>query len=138
MVNKSEVGAVGGKEYLTKTKQYALVHSKGRSWVCNLVVMRALPNGLTFSRCGFSVSHRVGKAVMRNRIKRRLREILRVTPLKRGWDIIFIARPAAATVSYANLKGSVESLLSRAHLLEAAERRSSSMQVKAESGEGLA
>jgi len=112
-----------GEEYLTKPQQYALVYNKGSSWTSNLVVMKALPNGLSLSRYGFSVSRRVGKAVIRNRVKRLLREILRLTPLEPGWDIIFIARPAAASADYANLDKSVVGLLSRARLLETAEKR---------------
>ena len=107
-------------EYITKPAQYASVYAKGGSWACNLVVMKTLPNGLTVSRCGFSVSKQVGNAVIRNRVKRLLREILRLTPLKPGWDIVFVARPAAATADYANLKRAVEGLLSRACLLETA------------------
>ena len=108
---------MGGEEYLTKSEQYALVYSKGSSWASSLLVMKALPNGLTLSRYGFSVSKRVGKAVTRNRVKRLLREILRLAPIKPGWDIIFIARPAVAGADYANLKKSVEGLLSQAQLL---------------------
>ncbi len=109
------------EERLTKPQQYALVYSKGSSWVSNLVVMKALPNGLTLSRYGFSVSKRVGKAVTRNRVKRLLREILRIMPLKSAWDIIFIVRPAAATADYTSLKRAIEDLLSRASLLETGE-----------------
>ncbi len=106
-----------GEEYLTKSEQYALVYNKGSSWVSNLVVMKALPNGLSLSRYGFSVSRRVGKAVTRNRVKRLLREILWLTPLEPGWDIVFIARPAVASADYANLERTVTGLLSRARLL---------------------
>ncbi len=95
--------------------------------------MRAVPNGLTLSRYGFSVSKRVGKAVTRNRVKRLLREILRILPLKSGWDIIFIARPAAATADYASLKRVVEGLLSRARLLATDKEHDSLAEVKAES-----
>ena len=106
-----------GEQYLKKPAQYALVYNKGRSRKNNLLVMKALSNGLTFSRYGFSVGRRVGEAVMRNRVKRRLREILRSTSLQTGWDIIFIARSYTAGVSYAELAAAVEDLLSRAGLL---------------------
>jgi len=106
-----------GEENLTKQAQYTLVYDEGRSWVSSLLVMKALPNGLTLSRYGFSISRQVGKAVTRNKVKRWLREILRVTPLKPGWDIVFIARPPVAATNYAELKKSVEGLLSRARLL---------------------
>lgn len=106
-----------GEEYLSKAAEYALVYSKGSSLVSDLVVMKTLPNGLTLSRYGFSVSRRVGKAVVRNRVKRLLREILRLTSLQPGWDIVFIARPLAAGANYTRLEKSVKVLLSRAGLL---------------------
>jgi len=89
--------------------------------VNSLVVMKALPNGFSLTRCGFTVSRHVGKAVTRNRVKRLLREILRLTPVEPGWDIVFIARPVAATADYASLKESVGGLLWRAGLLKTAE-----------------
>ena len=106
-----------GEEHLTQSIQYALVYQQGSSWVSSLIVMKALPNGLSLSRYGFSVSKRVGKAVTRNKVRRLLREILRLVPIEPGWDIIFIARSAAATTGYTELKKSVEGLLSRAKLL---------------------
>lgn len=112
---------MGREERLTKPQQYASVYSKGSSRASSLLVMRALSNGLTLSRYGLSVSKRVGKAVTRNRLKRLLREILRIMPLKTGWDIVFIVRPAAANTDYASLKRTVEDLLSRVDLLETGE-----------------
>ncbi len=105
-----------GERYLTKPEQYARVYDGGGSWVNGLLVLKALPNGLTLSKYGFSVSKRVGKAVVRNKVKRLLREILRVTRLKPGWDIVIIARPAAGSANYIKLEKSVNGLLSRARL----------------------
>ena len=105
------------ENFLTKTQQYALVYNKGNSWISSSVVMKALPNELSLSRYGFSVSRRVGNAVVRNRVKRLLREILRQAPLKSGWDIVFIARPAAASTEYTSLEKSINNLLAQARLL---------------------
>jgi len=55
--------------------------------------------------------------VVRNRVKRLLREILRQTPLRDDWDIIVIARPPVAEAGYFMLKESVRGLLYRAGLL---------------------
>lgn len=111
------VGAVRGEQYLTKAAQYKLVYDRGSTRVSDAVVMKALPNGLELSRYGFSVSRRVGNAVVRNRTKRRLREILRKMTLKPGWDIIFIVRPKAAGAGFSDFQNSVRSVLSRAGVL---------------------
>jgi ribonuclease P protein component len=122
-----------GKQWLRKPRQYASVYNEGRSWVDSLVVMKALPNGLDLSRCGLSISRRVGKAVTRNKIRRRLREILRLSPLEPGWDIILIARPLADT-DYASLKKSIAGLLGQAGLLNKAKAEKSSASVSAKEG----
>ncbi len=64
------------------------------------------------------MSKRVGKAVVRNRVKRRLRECIRLTPCKPGWDVVFIARSAASEADYHQLKLAIDELTRRAHLLE--------------------
>lgn len=117
LTKEKELRIMNREGQLTKPEQYALVYNQGNSWAGSLLVMKALPNGLSLSRYGFSVSKRVGKAVTRNKVKRLLREILRLTPLKPGRDIFFIARPLAATANYASLKKAVDDLLSRAQLL---------------------
>jgi ribonuclease P protein component len=58
----------------------------------------------------------VGQAVVRNRIKRRLREILRKSPLSPGWDIVIIARIPAAQADYKRLEKSVATLFMKAGL----------------------
>lgn len=80
--------------------------------------MRAMPNSLPVTRCGFSVGKKVGKAVARNKMKRRLREIIRQTPLIPGWDLVLIARASPGPVKYSDLKKAVIELLTRARILE--------------------
>ena len=56
-------------------------------------------------RVGYTVSKRVGNAVVRNRVKRRLKEIVRALGalLEPGWDYVVIARPQAASADYRSL-----------------------------------
>ena len=66
-------------------------------------------------------SKKLGKAVVRNRVKRRLREILRHSGLKTGKDIIVIARRGAAAVKYDELQQAAAWLLRKSGLTEANE-----------------
>jgi len=78
-----------------------------------------MPNGDTISRCGFTVGRRVGKAVRRNRARRRLREAVRLMwdLIAPGWDMVWIARPAINRAEFVDLQGVCARLLSRAGLL---------------------
>jgi ribonuclease P protein component len=80
--------------------------------------MKAMPNGSNLSRYGFSVTKKVGKAVQRNRLKRLLREVMRLQSLKPGWDIVFMARTVAVNADYHQLEKAATKLLARAQLLE--------------------
>ena len=106
------------RERLKARKDFVNVYRKGRAWVNRLLVLRALPRDLPHYRCGFVVSKRVGKAVVRNRLKRRLKEGLRALTVQPGWDLILLARPPAATASYHELREAIVNLLSRARLLD--------------------
>lgn len=106
-----------GERYLKKNSQFALVYDEGKSWACKELVLKTLSNGSGSSKFGFVVSRRLGKAVVRNRVKRRLREITRQTPVRPGWDIILIARVPAAAADYTDLEKSARKLLMKAGLI---------------------
>ena len=80
------------EERITKPRQYAEVYGKGKSYPSELIVLRTLPNNLDYSRYGISVSKKVGNAVTRNKLKRRLREINRIESILPGWDMVYIIR----------------------------------------------
>jgi ribonuclease P protein component len=105
------------QERLTKRKEFEAVYREGRSWSNNLVVLKVLANDQGSNRYGFAVGKRLGNAVLRNRVKRRLREGVRLTPIKGGWDMVFIARQDAAEADYHNLRRAMNELLTRAQLL---------------------
>ena len=109
--------AVRGEQYLTKKNQYEAVYHNGNYRAGKELVIRILPNGLDISRYGITVSRHVGKAVVRNRIKRRFREILRKIKLQPGFDIVIIARASAARADYSKMKKTTEDMLFRAGLL---------------------
>jgi ribonuclease P protein component len=104
-------------EFLTSKNHYAQVMGRRGSRVSRLIVMKTVANELEHSRCGLVVSRRVGKAVVRNRVRRRLREILRQLQIKPGWDIVLIARASAATAGYTDIEKEVRTLLAQANLL---------------------
>ena len=81
------------------------------------MAVRSAPNELALTRYAFAISRRVGKAVTRNLVKRRLREVLRQSALLEGFDIVIVARPAAATSDFQALKAELTALLQRSRLL---------------------
>lgn len=107
-----------GKQYLTRSEDFDRVYRRKASWASELLVLRAAENTVDFTRYGYSISKRVGNAVVRNLIRRRLREIMRRMTLKPGWDIVIIVRPAASRVHFHELNHAAEGLLRRAKLLE--------------------
>jgi ribonuclease P protein component len=108
---------VRGERYLKSNSQFTPVYDEGKSWAGREIVLKALANKTNSTRFGFVISHRLGKAVVRNRIKRRLREITRLTPVQTGWDIIIIARVPAASMDYQGLAKAVKRLLLKAGMI---------------------
>lgn len=106
---------------LRKSKDFAAARRQGRSWANRTLVLLARRNESADSRFGFSVSKRVGNAVVRNRVKRRLKEAARVELLPRmksGWDFVVIARKDAADADYHRLRRSLLRLFRRGKLLD--------------------
>lgn len=116
---------MGRLQTLAKRAQYASIYQQGSTYLDNLIVMKVLPNGLNLSRSGFSVTKRLGKAVKRNRLRRLLREIVRLQLIRPGWDIILIVRPRAATANYHQLERAVSELFARARLLQTGDEANS-------------
>ena len=105
------------EQRLTGDKRFSEIREERRAWSNRLLVLKRVPNGLDTSRFGFLVGKRIGGAVVRNRVKRRLREAVRLVPVESGWDIVLIARRDAPTSRYGHLCRAAEDLLRRSKVL---------------------
>jgi len=104
-----------------ENERFREIRRLGRSYSDRLLVLCALPNELPYSRFGFSVSRRIGKAVQRNLVRRRIRESLRLRmdEILPGWDLVWIARTPIQSAEYGEIDAACARLLRRASLLSA-------------------
>ena len=95
------------------------LYQKGRSAANKYLVLYCRKNGSQENRIGLTVSAKLGHAVVRNRVRRRLREIYRLheTQFQPGWDIVVVARSRAVDAPYKKLEGAYLSLADKLGLL---------------------
>ncbi len=89
------------------------MRQRGRGPANPLLGVRAVRTDNAISRVGFAVPKKVGTAVVRNRVRRRLRAIAGALPLSPGWDIVIAVRPPAAAARFDTLAGALRALLAR-------------------------
>jgi len=106
-----------GPERLRKRADFAEVMRKGRRARHPLLQLVALRTDSNTTRVGFSVSKQVGGAVIRNRVKRRLRMIVRGLDWVPGVDLVIVARSGADSVSYGELTSIVSQNARKLRLL---------------------
>ncbi|MFZ0785281.1 MAG: ribonuclease P protein component [Candidatus Acidiferrales bacterium] len=96
--------------------EYDAVYREGRRRTSREFTIFLRPNGLDVSRFGWSIKKAVGSAVRRNRIRRRMREILRLhrQEIAPGWDIVIHPRSSVATAKFLALGAELLGLLPRA------------------------
>lgn len=99
---------------LRHTKDIESVFKNGKTIAGKLIFLKFLKNDLNIARFGFIVSTKISKkAVIRNKIKRQLREIVRknLANLKLDLDIIIVAKPEIIDKNYQEIKNDFENLL---------------------------
>lgn len=91
------------------------LYTKGKSAATGTLAVYVRPNHLGRNRLGLTVGTKIGKAVVRNRVRRRIREAYRVHEdgMAPGWDIVVVARVRSAFVPYALLEKDLLRLLDK-------------------------
>ena len=102
---------------LTRRSDFEHVRTGGIRASDRLFIIGAGRSDIETTRFGLAVSRRVGGAVVRNRLKRRIRAVLDSLPFSKGWNVVVSARPAAAEASYREIEASLQRLGARLDLL---------------------
>ena len=87
---------------LNHDEQFQKLYKKGKSIVSPVLIVYVRRNGKNINRLGITASKKIGGAVVRNRAKRRIRELYRTNllRLKTGYDFVVVARSKTATAPY--------------------------------------
>jgi len=111
------------QQKLKKNYEFKKVYNEGRYYVEKYVVMYIVMNNSASNRVGFSVSKKVGNSVVRNRVKRLMKEIYRqyAMNMKLGYDLVFTARVGSGSVDYSNIEKNIKSIIKKAKLQKSEE-----------------
>ena len=104
------------KNRLKKRKDFERVFKEGKRYNEKFLFLVTAPNHLSFPRFGFVVNLKVSKkATVRNKIKRRLREIIRgfLPEIKKGIDCVIVARPEIKEATFQEMKEVLSRLIKK-------------------------
>lgn len=105
---------------LRKNKQFQSVYRYGKSYANRMMVIYVLSNKDTQRKVGFAAGKRLGNAVVRNRVKRLLRETYRLNQhkLKLGFDLLLVGRKPMVDVKYKVVSKAFGDLCTKANIFD--------------------
>ena len=105
---------------LKENYEFRRMYQRGKSAVSGAMVVYCRKNRLGHNRLGLTASTKLGHAVVRNRCRRRLREVYRLNnhALRQGYDIILVARGRTAKAPWKELNDTFMKLCRKLDLLE--------------------
>ena len=105
---------------IRKNMEFKNVYKTGRNYWNRNLVLYVKKNGLNETRVGYTITKKIGNAVTRNKMRRRMKEIYRLNfhNIKEGYDLIFIAKRSIVDIPYKELEGSMIHIMSISKLLK--------------------
>ncbi len=98
---------------LRAARDFAAVYANGRPVRGDSLILRAVSNGRDVSRFGFTTAKVLGNAVLRNRLRKRLKAAASSLRVAGGWDVVVNARRGAVDQDYERLREQLRRLLDR-------------------------
>lgn len=108
---------------LNKSSAFKYIYRNGKSYACKHLVLLFAPTKFNL-RVGFSVSKKIGKSVVRSKVKRRLKEGFRslIPYIDNGYNYIVVAREPSAEASFTELYNSLIYVLTKTELIDTSRR----------------
>ena len=119
-LDRKEEDSVKRAVTLKKNYEFRRLYQRGASAADRFLVLYCRKNQLGHNRMGFTVSVKLGHAVIRNRARRRMREIYRLNAdkLTQGYDLILVARNRTVTASFPELNAAFLKLCKKLSLFK--------------------
>lgn len=94
---------------LRKNEDFKKIYKSGKNYWNRNLILYVRKNDLDYNRVGYSITKKVGNSVVRNKIRRRMKEIYRLNLLniKEGYDFIFIPKKNVTDISYQELESAM-------------------------------
>ncbi|KMT21743.1 ribonuclease P protein component [Clostridium cylindrosporum] len=107
------------EERIKRNSHFRYIYNRGKSISNDTLVLYTLKNKKDINRVGISVSKKVGNSVIRNKVKRLIRESYRVNSesFNKGYDFIFIARQRSASADYNKVESAMKHLMRKSGII---------------------
>lgn len=105
---------------LRSNMEFKKIYSNGKNYWNRNLVLYVRKNDLGYTRVGYSITKKIGNSVVRNKIRRRMKEIyrLRYDELENNYDLIFIPKKNVVDISYDELESAMIHILKLAGILK--------------------
>jgi len=108
---------------LKNNLEFRKIYDSGKSFANRYLVIFFKKNNQPYTRVGFTTTKKLGNSVIRNKVKRRMKEAFRLNnhKIKDGYDLIFLSRVSAKDVSYKDIESAILHLAKLSGILKKGE-----------------